>query len=215
MKVPFSTQWLTLDNRVDFIERGSDTPVYPFFDRGVLVWGTVAKGTTTYSLGVFNGNGVDVEGTKGDIDDHKDVAARLFLQPFRNSRSRGLKGLYLVGQGTYALTSAPTRRFETRGLMAANYESLLWRWRTEQVIGSNVRNIDQIAGEIDSRTRIGAEATLHPGPVLGERRVGPGRVRAGSRSTTTSGSARSGSSTIRSSRATARSETPRSGSATS
>ena len=164
MKVPFSTQWLTLDNRVDFLERGSDTPVYPFFDRGLLVWGTVAKGTTTYSLGVFNGNGVDVEGTKGDIDDHKDAAARLFLQPFRNSQSRGLKGLYLVGQGTYALTSAPTRRFETRGLMAANYESLLWRWRTEQIIGSNVRNTDQIAGEIDSRTRLGAEVNYILGP---------------------------------------------------
>ena len=55
------------------------------------------------------------------------------------------------------------RRFETRGLMAANYESQVWRWRTEQVIGTDGRNIDQIAGEIDSRVRWGAEATYKRG----------------------------------------------------
>ena len=115
-----------------------------------------------YNLGVFNGAGVDVDYTKSDIDDHKDVAWRLFLQPFRGG-SKALDGLYVVLQGTYGLTSAPTRRFETRGLAAANCESQVWRWRTEQVIGTDGRNTDQISGEIASRVRWGGELTYKRG----------------------------------------------------
>lgn len=165
MKVPFSTKWLTLDNQVNFIERGTAEPVYPFFDRGLMLWGNVAGSSLNYQLGVYNGTGVDVEGAKGDIDDHKDVALRLFYQPFRSRKGSPLEGLYLVGEGTYALTSVATRRFETRGLMAANFESLLWRWRTEQVIGTDGRNTDVITAEIDSRTRVGAEAHYVRGPL--------------------------------------------------
>ncbi|MFH1176922.1 MAG: porin [Acidobacteriota bacterium] len=165
MKVPFSSQWLTLDNQVDFIERGSAEPVYPFFDRGFLLWGALAKQKLVYNLGVFTGAGVDLDNTKGDIDDHKDVAWRLFMQPLRGSTSAA-EGIYLVLQGTYGLTSVPTRRYETRGLMAANFESLLWRWRTEQVIGTNGRLTDQISGEIDSRTRWGAELHYQRGPFV-------------------------------------------------
>ena len=164
MKVPFSSQWLTFDNQVDFLERGTDAPLYPFFDRGIMIWGALARQKVVYNVGVFNGSGVDADGTKGDIDDHKDVAWRLFLQPFRGAAGAA-EGLYLVLQGTYGLTSAPTRRFETRGLMAATYESQVWRWRTEQVIGTDGRTTDQIAGEIDSRVRWGAEVTYKRGPL--------------------------------------------------
>lgn len=165
MKVPFSTQWLTLDNQVNFIERGSAEPVYPFFDRGLMLWGNAVGKALNYQLGVYNGNGVDAEGTKGDIDDHKDVAARLFYQPFRNRTGSPLEGLYLAGQGTYALTSAATRRFETRGMTAADYESLLWRWRAEQMIGTDGRSSDLVTAEIDSRTRLGAELHYLRGPL--------------------------------------------------
>jgi phosphate-selective porin OprO and OprP len=163
MKVPFSSQWLTLDNQVDFTERGSAEPVYPFFDRGILIWGGLAKQKVYYNLGVYTGAGVDLDYTKGDIDDTKDVAARLFIQPFRGG-TKALEGFYFAVAGTYGLSSVPTRRYETRGLMAANFESQIWRWRTEQVIGSDGRNTDQIAGDIDSRTRVGAEVTYKRGP---------------------------------------------------
>lgn len=165
MKVPFSTNWLTLDNQVNFIERGTAEPLYPFFDRGLMLWGNVARDTLTYQLGVYNGTGVDVEGSKGDVDDHKDAALRLFYQPFRHRDGSPLEGLYLVGEGTYGLSSVATRRFETRGLMAANYESLLWRWRADQVLGSDGRNSDVLVSEIDSRTRVGAEVLYLRGPL--------------------------------------------------
>ncbi len=163
MKVPFSSQWLTLDNQVDFIERGSAEPIYPFFDRGIMIWGALAAQKVVYNLGVFTGAGVDLDQTKGDIDDHKDVAWRLFFQPFRGG-SKAAEGLYFAVQGTYGLTSVPTRRYETRGLSAANLESQIWRWRTEQVIGTDGRNTDTIAGQIDSRTRLGGELTYKRGP---------------------------------------------------
>jgi phosphate-selective porin len=162
MKVPFSSQWLTFDNQVDFLERGTDSPVYPFFDRGIMLWGAFAKQRFVYNLGAFTGAGVDIDQTKGDIDDHKDLAWRLFFQPFRGG-SKALDGLYFALQGTYGMTSVPTRRFETRGLTAANFESQVWRWRTEQVIGTDGRNSDLIAGEIASRVRWGGELTYKRG----------------------------------------------------
>ncbi len=165
MKVPFSTQWLTLDNQLNFIERASAEPVYPFFDRGLMLWGNLADATLSYQLGVYNGNGVDVEGGKGDIDDHKDLAARLFYQPFKQRQNSALQGLHLAAGATRSLTSAPTRRFETRGLVAPTYESLTWRWRTEQVIGSDGRSSDLVTAEIDSRTRLGLEAHYLAGPL--------------------------------------------------
>jgi phosphate-selective porin len=164
MKVPFSTEWLTRDNQVNFLERGSSAPVYPFFDRGLLLWGRLAGGSLTYNVGVYTGAGIDVDAGRGDIDDHKDIAVRLFAQPFRASSSSALEGLFVAVEGTYGASSVPTRRYELRGLAAANYESQVWRWRTEQVIGTNGRAADTITGEIDSRRRWGAELLYVRGP---------------------------------------------------
>lgn len=165
MKVPFSTEWLTLDNQVNSLERAASHPVYPFFDRGALVWGQLAAGTATYSLGIYNGSGVDLDTPKGDTNGGKEVAARLFTQPWRHRSASPLRGVYLVAQGTSASESAPTRRYETSGMSAPNYESLIWRWRTEQVIGSNGRNSDHITAEMGSRRRWGVEALFLDGPI--------------------------------------------------
>lgn len=164
MKVPFSTEWMTFDNQVNFLERATSEPVYTFFDRGVLLWGDLAGKRLTYQVGAYTGAGVDADTTKGDVDDHKDVAMRLFAQPFRGSSTEWLEGLYLALQGTSGSESVPTRRYETRGLTAPNYESQIWRWRTEQVIGTDGRNTDRIAGRIDSRQRWGAELHYLKGP---------------------------------------------------
>lgn len=164
MKVPFSTLWLTFDNQVNFLERGTNRPFYPFFDRGAMVWGRVLRGTVTYNLGVYAGAGVDLDATRGDVDRSKDVAWRVFLQPLRNAGVPWLAGLHLVGNGTWGFMSQPTRRFETGGLSTVNYESLVWRWRTEQVFGDNGRNRDVLAATVGSRTRLGAELIYLNGP---------------------------------------------------
>ena len=164
MKVAFSTAWLTRDNQVNFMERGTARPVYTFFDRGILLWGELLSGKLTYNLGAYTGVGVDVDATRGDIDDHKDVALRLFAQPFRDLEAIWARRLYVAAQATYGAASVPTRRFETGGLRSANYESRQWRWRTEQMIGSNGRSNDQLSGEVDSRSRWGAEIHYLGGP---------------------------------------------------
>lgn len=157
MKVPFSSSWLAFDNQVDFMERATAEPIYPFFDRGVLLWGSLLDQTISYNLGAFTGAGVDMDANKGDIDTPKDIAWRVFVQPFKLLGVSWIEGIYLAGDGTWGLESSPTRRFETRGLSAPDYESQVWRWRTEQVLGDNGRNRDVIAATVDSRTRFGAE----------------------------------------------------------
>ncbi|HSL19765.1 MAG TPA: porin [Methylomirabilota bacterium] len=164
MKVPFSTSWMTFDNQVNFVERGTAAPVYPFFDRGVTLWGEIADRRLTYQLGAFTGTGVDLDSPRGDIDDHKDATLRLFAQPFRKSAG-ALEGLYVVGQGTYGPQSVATKRFESGGLTGADFASRLWRWRLEQVIGSNGRSSDIVTAEIGSRNRWGFEAHWLHGPV--------------------------------------------------
>ncbi len=157
MKVPFSSSWVTLDNNVNFVEHATSTPIYPFFDRGVLVWGEIWDSALVYNLGAFTGVGMDIDNPAGDQDDPKDLAGRLFLQPFKNLEWKAAQGIFLVGQGTWGVMSTPTSRFETGGLGSANYETALWRWRTEQVIGTDGRMTDQVRATVDSKWRWGAE----------------------------------------------------------
>jgi len=163
MKVPFSTSWATLDNNLNFMERGAAEPMYPFFDRGVLVWGEVSGGTLVYNVGVYNGAGTELELPAGDRDDHKELAGRLFLQPFRRSAGSPLRDLYLAVGGTWERMSQPTE-IETKGYRAPNFGTAVWRWRTEQVLGTDGRVTDRVAAEIDSRRRLGAELHYLLGP---------------------------------------------------
>ncbi len=164
MKVPFSSSWVTQDNNVNFIERGSSTPIYPFLDRGVLLWGDLLGGAVTYNLGAFTGAGMDIDTGAGDMDDSKDIVGRLFLQPLRGLGPAALRGIYLVGQATWGGMSVPTTRFETGGLRSANYETAIWRWRTEQTLGTDGRVTDRVSATVSSRTRWGVELHYLLGP---------------------------------------------------
>jgi hypothetical protein len=123
MKVPFSTAWKTLDNQVNFVERPTAAPVYPLFDRGVMPWDKGVGDWLTDQLGAYDGTGVDLDTPRGDVDDHKDITLRLFAQPFRDSSSAALQGLYVAAEGTYGPQSVATTRFESGGLSAAGFSS--------------------------------------------------------------------------------------------
>jgi len=165
MKVPFSSSWATLDNNVNFVERGTSTPIYPFFDRGALLWGELLNGALIYNLGVYTGVGVDIDVKSGDLDDYKDIAVRFLFQPFASSKNEALRRVYLAAQGTWGKMSVPTSRFETGGLRSANYQTAVWRWRTEQTIGTDGRSTDRVAAEIDTRFRLGGELHYLIGPL--------------------------------------------------
>lgn len=101
----------------------------------------------------------------GDIDDHKELSARVFLQPFRSTGRENLRGIYLVGQGTWGRMSVPTERYETKGYRCADYESAIWCWRTEQIIGTDGRVTDRVSAEVGARRRLGAELHYIRGPL--------------------------------------------------
>jgi phosphate-selective porin len=161
MKVPFSTSWLTTDNEVNFVERATSTPVTPFFDRGVMLWGRIADDRLTWQTGLFNGSGIDADTGSSDIDDHKDVVLRFFGSPWRS----GDRGLFAAVQAIRGQASVATRRFETSGMRTPTYESLVWRWRTEQLLASNSHASDRITADVGRRDRLGAELHLVNGPL--------------------------------------------------
>lgn len=90
-KVPFGLEWLRSANDLTLVELGFASALVPRRDVGLMAHGEVAGGRLSYQLGVFNG-AVDGQNADGDAGDGKDVAARLFAQPFRGSRSP-LRGL--------------------------------------------------------------------------------------------------------------------------
>jgi phosphate-selective porin len=163
MKVPFSSSWLTQDNNVNFVERGSASPVHPFFDRGFVLRGELLDGTVTYDVGVFTGVGTDADVPTGDVDSGKEWAGRLFLRPFLDGDGP-LRGLILVAGATWADRTGATR-VESRGMRAPDFGAALWRWRTEQVLGTDGHATDRIAAEIDARRRLGLELHWVRGPL--------------------------------------------------
>lgn len=83
-KPPVSLIRLQSDNDAVFLERSLVGSLTTDRDIGVQVGGAVFDNTVNYALGVFNGlanNAVSVN----DTNDKKDVAARLFFQPWFNS----------------------------------------------------------------------------------------------------------------------------------
>ncbi len=154
MKPPFSTSWWTLDNRVNFLERGASTPVYPYFDRGLWLWGDVLDKTLTWNLSAFTGAGIEKDDQYGDIDDHKDYVGRIFYSPFKNGEEPFLNGLHLCIQGTTGRQSVPTNRFEQKGFSTPIRDDKYWTWETES----------PGYGKIGSRDRWGAELHYILGP---------------------------------------------------
>lgn len=153
-KPPFSTSWWTLDNQVNFMERGAGTPVYPYFDRGWWIWGDLFNKAFTWNLSGWTGAGMEDDYPKGDIDDQKDWIGRLFFSPFLNTEHSLIKGLNLCLEGSIGHQTIPTTRFEEKGYSAAIRDDKFWTWETEKT-GT---------GEIGSRDRWGFELHYLLGP---------------------------------------------------
>jgi phosphate-selective porin OprO/OprP len=89
-KEPFSLERLQSGADLLFIERSIANNLAPNRDVGVQLYGDIAKGAVGYQVGVFNGV-VDGGSVDGDAGDDKDLAARVFAQPFRNRSSSALQ----------------------------------------------------------------------------------------------------------------------------
>ena len=82
------------------MERGLPTFLVPTRDLGVQVWSDLREGLVSYAIGGFNGARDSGNADVGDIDsnDAKDVAARVFTQPFLETNWEMLRG-FGIGMG--------------------------------------------------------------------------------------------------------------------
>jgi phosphate-selective porin OprO and OprP len=117
-KPPIGLERLQSANKVLFIEAGLPSALIPNRDLGVQVSGTVLDGSIDYALGVFNGTW-DGGNNNGDFTDDKDVAGRVFVQPFRNTSVYLLQGLGLGIGGSFGWQEAFASSAST-GLAAYN-----------------------------------------------------------------------------------------------
>ena len=71
---------------IPFVERALPASIAPNRDVGVLVYGDLARDVVNYTVGITNGV---TDGSSVDLDDRdgKDVVGRVFVLPFKNSKS--------------------------------------------------------------------------------------------------------------------------------
>lgn len=81
-KAPVGLERLQSATDITFVERALPTNLVPNRDLGIQLSGDLAAGKLSYAAGVFNGV---VDGGSGDADvnDGKDVAARIFWRPLK------------------------------------------------------------------------------------------------------------------------------------
>jgi phosphate-selective porin OprO and OprP len=99
MKTPFGIERLQSGQSLLFVERALPNNLVPSRDVGLQVHGELANGVFAYQVAVLNGvpdGGV----ADADVNDAKDLAGRVFLQPWRNKGTSPLRGLGFGIAGT-------------------------------------------------------------------------------------------------------------------
>lgn len=149
-KEPFGLERLASGAGLLFVERALPTALAPNRDLGLQVHGELAGGVVGYAGGVFNGvpDGGSVD---TDVNDGKDLAARLFLKPFTRGQGKALKNLGLGFAVTHGNQDGPLPSYKTGGLLT------FFSYATG-------------ASAYGSRTRLSPQASWSYGPVglLGE-----------------------------------------------
>ncbi|NGY05326.1 OprO/OprP family phosphate-selective porin [Solimonas terrae] len=84
-KEPIVLENLQASAGIKFNERGLPNEIGPNRDYGVQVGGDLLGSTLSYAIGVFNGAPDGRDGKQQpDTDNRKEVAGRLFVEPFKN-----------------------------------------------------------------------------------------------------------------------------------
>jgi phosphate-selective porin OprO and OprP len=97
-KSPVGLERLQSATSISFVERAYPTALVPNRDVGAMLHGELASGVVSYAAGVFDG-APDGGSVDLDTNDGKDLAARVFLSPFKRGGS-SLKGLGFGISGT-------------------------------------------------------------------------------------------------------------------
>ena len=105
-KGPVGLEQLQADANLLFNERSLATDLVPTRNLGIELWGDIGEGTLGYALGVFNGAGDSRNPNTSDFGDDKEVAGRIFLQPFKHAGLRALQGFGFGLGASYSLVSS-------------------------------------------------------------------------------------------------------------
>ncbi len=85
VKGPVGLERLQSGGATTFIERGLPTELVPNRDLGIQLQGDVLNNTLNYTIGYYNGTSDGRDGNATDTDNRKEVAGRLFAEPFKNA----------------------------------------------------------------------------------------------------------------------------------
>ncbi len=120
-KTPLGLEYLQSTVATTLVERGFPTEAGAGRDFGLQLTGEVLAGTATYAIAWTNGAPDGRDAAASDTDNHKEVSARLFAEPFKNEPGffRGLGFGIARTQGTKL--GAPT---------AATFNNTLPRYRS-------------------------------------------------------------------------------------
>jgi phosphate-selective porin OprO/OprP len=110
MKSPFGIERLQSAQALLFVERSLANNIVPNRDVGVQVHGELAQGAFGYQLALLNGV-TDAGNIDGDTNDAKDLAGRVFLQPWRTRGSSPLRSLGFGIAGTTGTANGALRGY--------------------------------------------------------------------------------------------------------
>lgn len=103
MKPPLSLEWVPADEYLWFVERGFPSELAPNRDVGIMVHGDVFNGSLNYYAGAYDGVPDGGSGDANVADNDKDVVARVFALPFKNTSFQPLQKFGLGLGGSYGL----------------------------------------------------------------------------------------------------------------
>jgi phosphate-selective porin OprO/OprP len=106
-KQPLGLERLQTDVDNSFTSLGLPSALMPNRDIGLQIGGDVVDGVFSYAVGVFNGV-VDGSSSDGDNGDDKDVAARIFVHPFKKTDIELLQGLGVGVAASYGIQRGST-----------------------------------------------------------------------------------------------------------
>ena len=84
VKGPVALERLQSGASLAFVERGFPTELAPNRDLGIQLQGDLFSSTVNYTLGYYNGTADGRDVSSNDVDNRKEVGARLFFEPFKN-----------------------------------------------------------------------------------------------------------------------------------
>lgn len=160
-KAPVGLERLQSVSALTFPERAFPTALVPNRDVGLQIAGGLGGSRLSYALGVFNGV-PDGGSADADLSDSKDLAARLFVQPFAGGPA-ALRGLGFGVAGTIGEQSGSVATSGLPSLRTTIGRSTFLRFRSDGTEGGS-------AALDGRRTRISPQGWWYLGPVgvLGE-----------------------------------------------